>query len=187
MRVGGQLDIEDLYEYYHKDVYQFCLYFTNSVQDAEDLTQDTFMKAMKNLKTLKNHDRAKYWLLAIARHSAIDHIRKRKLKSLLPELIERLKMSSSMENSLDEHVLKMEKWEEVQQALLKIKPDYRTVLILRGLQELTIKETSEVLQQTELKVRVDFHRAVKELKKHMGVTERMVLANGQERRADSRS
>ncbi|WP_175384327.1 RNA polymerase sigma factor [Bacillus sp. FJAT-27225] len=183
----GQLDIESLYREYHRDIYQFCLYFTNSVQDAEDLTQETFIKAIKNLKSLEKQDRAKYWLLSIARHSAIDHIRKRKLKTIVPLLIEKLKMSNSMEKSLDEHVLKMEEWGEVQAALLKLKPDYRTILILRGLQELTIKETSEVLQQTELKVRVDFHRAVKELKKHMNVSERMVLTDGKERRTGSRS
>lgn len=70
-------------------------------------------------------------------------------------------------DSLDDQILLKERWQEVQHALLKIKPHYRSLLILRGIQELTIKETAEILECTELKVRVDFHRAVKVLKREL--------------------
>ncbi|WP_409276134.1 RNA polymerase sigma factor [Neobacillus sp. SCS-31] len=180
--MGEQLDIETLFKDYHRDVYQFCLYFTHSVQDAEDITQETFIKAIKNIRTLANPDRGKYWLLSIARNTAIDHLRKRKMKELLPDFFEKI---ISGEQSLDDHILRKEEWEEVHHTLLKMKPHYRAIMILRGIQELTVSETAEILQITELKVRVDFHRAVKILKKEMQDRERKVISDEYKRRIDS--
>lgn len=170
--MGENIDIEHLYTLYHKDIYQFSLYFTNSIQDAEDITHDTFMKAINSMKTLHDQSRAKYWLLSIARHTAIDHIRRKKFSRLLPDVFKSLK---SNETSLDEQVILKEKWEEIQKLLLKIKPHYRSLLILRGINEFSIKETATILECTELKVRVDFHRAVKQLKKHLSDMEGAVL------------
>lgn len=157
--------IVQLYQQYHRDVYQFSLFFTNSVPDAEDITQETFIKAMKNIKTLKDPERAKAWLLSIARHTAIDHLRKKKFKWIVPDILENL--STDKREIPDEQILQREKWQEVQDALLKLRPNYRALLILRGFKELSIGETAEILQCTELKVRVDFHRAVKALKKEL--------------------
>ncbi|WP_059170443.1 RNA polymerase sigma factor [Bacillus sp. FJAT-27445] len=179
----GQLDIETLFKNYHRDIYQFCLYFTNSVEDAEDITQETFIKAINNIRSLSNPERSKYWLLAIAKNTAIDHLRKRKMKEFLPEFFEKI---IAGDTSLDDQVIRKEEWAEVHHALLKMKPHYRAIMILRGIQELTISETAEILQITELKVRVDFHRAVKNLKKEMQSRERMVVQDESERRIDSR-
>ena len=168
----NKLEIEVLCQDYYLDIYHFSLYFSNNKQDAEDITQETFLKAINGLSLLKDSDRAKYWLLSIARNTAIDHMRKKKLKSWLPDLME--KANKEQENPTVDQILLREKWEEVQLALLKIKPHYRSLLILRGIQELSIKETAEVLGCTELKVRVDFHRAVKVLKKEMNLIEGVV-------------
>lgn len=181
--MGEQLDIETLFKSYHRDIYQFCLYFSKSVQDAEDITQETFIKAINNIHTLTNPERGKYWLLAIARNTAIDHLRKRKMKEFLPEFFEKL---IAGDPSLDDQILRKEEWEEVHQALLKLKPHYRTLIILRGIQELTVCETAEILRITELKVRVDFHRAVKNLKKEMQTRERKVVQDESKRRIDFR-
>ncbi|MFS0861984.1 RNA polymerase sigma factor [Fredinandcohnia sp. 179-A 10B2 NHS] len=164
--MSEELDIDMLYREYHIDIYRFSLYFSNNKQDAEDITQEVFIKAIRNRKQLKDDTRAKYWLLSIARHTAIDHMRKKKLKLRLPDLIEKL-TTHEKEQSIDDHILLKEKWEEIQNALLHIKPHYRSLLILRGIQEMTIKETAEILGCTELKVRVDFFRAVKVLKREL--------------------
>lgn len=167
----NKLDIEVLCQDYYLDIYHFSLYFSNNKQDAEDITQETFLKAISNLNLLKDSNRVKYWLLSIARHTAIDHIRKKKLKSVIPDLVEKMRFSNELENTTMDQIIIKEKWEEVQRALLTIKPHYRSLLILRGIQELTVKETAEVLNCTELKVRVDFHRAVKVLKKELNILE----------------
>ncbi|GAA0317941.1 RNA polymerase sigma factor YlaC [Bacillus carboniphilus] len=177
--MSEELDMEHLYNQYHRDIYQFALYFTNSIQDAEDITQDTFIKAMRNVKTIQDTSRIKFWLLSIARHTAIDHIRKKKFSKLIPDFFEKLIAS---DKSLDEQVVAKEKWEEIQKTLLKLKPHYRSLLILRGIQELTTKETADILGCTELKVRVDFHRAVKQLKKYVSDTEGEVQISEQGRK-----
>lgn len=185
MEVSSELDIEKLYVQYHRDIYQFALYFSSNKQDAEDITQETFIKAMKNIHSLNDASRAKYWLLSITKYTAIDHLRKKKLRSLLPNVIEKISRQEN-KDSLDDGLLLKEKWEEIQMVLLKIKPHYRSLLILRGIQELTIKETADVLGCTELKVRVDFHRAVKVLKKELHILEGG-SSNEQERKSISRS
>ncbi|MDX5475934.1 MAG: RNA polymerase sigma factor [Bacillaceae bacterium] len=168
--MSNEVDVEELYLQYYRDIYQFALYFSNNKQDAEDITQETFIKAMKNIHSLRDASRAKYWLLSISKHTAIDHLRKKKLKNLLPGILEKLSKQDENE-SLDDQLLLKEKWKEIQLVLLKIKPHYRSLLILRGIQELSVKEAAEVLQCTELKVRVDFHRAVKLLKKELHLLE----------------
>ncbi|MEH7381255.1 RNA polymerase sigma factor [Bacillus sp. JJ1533] len=168
--MSNGLDIESLYREFHLDIYRFSLYFSSNKQDAEDITQETFIKAIRNSHTLRDRARAKYWLLSIARHTAIDHLRKTKRKSILPELLEKM-TNQEKKVSLDDHLLIKEQWQEIQNALLRIKPHYRSLLILRGIEEMTIRETAEILECTELKVRVDFYRAVKVLKKELQVLE----------------
>ncbi|WP_047983200.1 RNA polymerase sigma factor [Ornithinibacillus californiensis] len=177
--MSDRLDIEELCKSYYLDIYHFSLYFSNNKQDAEDITQETFLKAIHNFRLLKDSERAKYWLLSIARHTAIDHMRKKKIKSVLPGLIEKFAKNEQDDSTIDQILIK-EKWEEVQRSLLKLKPHYRSLLILRGIQELSVKESAEVLGCTELKVRVDFHRAVKMLKREV------ILSEGVERNEKSR-
>lgn len=182
--MSSGLDIESLYREFHLDIYHFSLYFSNNKHDAEDITQETFLKAIRNIHMLKDRTRAKYWLLSIARNTAIDYVRKKKLKSVLPDLIEKI-TNRDKKDSLEDHLLLKEQWQEIQSALLRIKPHYRSLLILRGVQEMTIQETSEILDCTELKVRVDFHRAVKFLKKELHILEGVNL-DEKDRKSDSR-
>ncbi|MBS4194150.1 RNA polymerase sigma factor [Lederbergia citri] len=182
--MSNGIDIENLFEKFHLDIYHFSLYFSSNKQDAEDITQETFLKAIRNIHMLKDRTRAKYWLLSIARNTAIDHLRKKKLKSTLPELLEKITYQDK-KDSLDDYLLIKEQWEEVQNALLRIKPHYRSLLILRGIQEMTIKETAEILECSELKVRVDFYRAIKVLKKELHVLEGVNL-DEKSRKSNSR-
>ena len=72
--------IEHLYDSYHRDVYHFALYYTNSKQEAEDITQETFFKVMKQLDHLKDKDKVKTWIISIARNTAVDIHRRQKIK-----------------------------------------------------------------------------------------------------------
>ena len=162
--------IESIYETYHRDVYHFALYFTNSKQDAEDITQETFIKAIRNMHQLTDNGKEKSWILAIARNTAIDLIRKQKRIRLLPERV-RMDNVETQNPSAAKGMLADETWVELQEALLRLKPRYRIVVILRALNELSIKETAEALNCSESKVRVDFHRALKLLKDDIKLNE----------------
>lgn len=157
--------IASLYEEFYRDVYQFSLYFTNNKQEAEDITQDTFIKAMKNIHQLKDSGKKKTWILSIARNTAVDLKRKQKLIGFLPKIL--YETRSPEEQPHDCVVIRKEVWTELQLALLKLKPHYRSIVILRVLKDFSVKETAQVLQCTELKVRVDLHRALAQLKQSL--------------------
>jgi RNA polymerase sigma-70 factor, ECF subfamily len=162
----NRFDLNEIYELYHRDIYHFALYFTNNKQEAEDITQDTFLKIMKSLSSLKDPEKLKTWIFSIARNTAMDLHRKRKFVSLFPEWVFD-KDKEKQGNTPEDHLIQKGEWTDLQNALLKLKQQYRTVVILRGLKELSIKETSEILGCSEAKVRVDYHRALQLLKKQV--------------------
>lgn len=162
--------IKELYDEFYKDVYHFSLYFTNKKQDAEDITQETFIKVLKNIDQLKDLTKKKPWILSIARNTAIDLMRKQKLHHFLSKKMMEQQLHSNDDYKKD-RLINAEIWKELQLALLKLKPHYRSVVILRALNDLSIKETAEALKCKEEKVRVDFHRALKQLKKGLNLKE----------------
>jgi RNA polymerase sigma-70 factor, ECF subfamily len=171
--------IHELYEQHFDDVYHYLLYFTNSKSEAEDLTQDTFIKVLKSYDSFRQQSSLKTWILSIARRTAIDHYRKKKMISILPSLLTDMRKS---EDYIPEEVMvHNHDWGVLQKALIQLKPDYRNVIILRGLKEYTIKETAEVLGWKESKVKVDYHRAIKLLKKYVNNSnEGVVIFNERE-------
>lgn len=157
-------NIEKLYNQYYRDVYHFALYYTNNKQEAEDITQETFIKVMENLSLLKDETKQKTWILAIARNTAVDIHRKQKLRRLLPSRLE--KKSEFSEDVSERSVFMKEDWALLQEAPLSLKPHYRSLIILKGLKEFSNKETADILGCTELKVRVDYHRAIAKMKRN---------------------
>lgn len=174
MLIGGEglehtsFDIEKIYDTYYRDVYHFALFFTNNRQEAEDITQGTFIKIMKSIGSLQQPERLKTWIFSIAKHTAIDLKRKQRFIQFLPDW---LYEQESEEATPEKKAIQKTEWEELQEALLNLKPNYRSVVILRGLKELTVKETAEVMGFSERKVRVDYHRAIQQMKKQIHVNE----------------
>ena len=159
--------IEHLYDCYHRDVYHFALYYTNSREEAEDITQETFFKLMKQLDNLKDTDKVKTWILSIARNTAVDIHRRQKIKRLLIEKLSWQPVLKEVSKPL-EIIEKNEQWQTVQEALMTLKSHDRTIIICRMLKDYTIQETAEILGISEVKVRVDFHRAMTRLRKKVG-------------------
>ncbi|MET3698451.1 RNA polymerase sigma-70 factor [Bacillus oleivorans] len=162
------LDIEEIYNLYYKDVYHFAIYYTNNKHEAEDITQETFIKAMKNLNSLQSLEKAKVWILTIAKNTAIDYKRKMRRISFFPAFFKEERLSAP---SPEERMLGQDSWKYVQKALLKLKPQYRSILILRGIKEYSTQETAEILGITEEKVRMNYHRAKTYLKREVGSLE----------------
>jgi RNA polymerase sigma-70 factor, ECF subfamily len=172
--------LHDIYESYFQDVYHYLLYFTDSQSEAEDLTQDTFIKVFKSYERFEHRSSVKTWILSIARRTAVDHYRKRKIISILPNVIGQL--GKSNEGNPDTELDHKDDWETLQKALSALKPDYRNVVILRGIKEYSVRETAEILDWKESKVKVDFHRAIKMLKNQLSKSsEGVVIFNEQKR------
>lgn len=97
----------------------------------------------------------------------MDNYRKKKIISFLTDgALTQLESADKGPNDIMEQ---KEMKRVIHSAISKLKPNYRAVVILRGINEFSIKETSEILQCSEAKVKVNYHRALKELKKDLGI------------------
>ncbi|WP_026584448.1 RNA polymerase sigma factor [Bacillus sp. J33] len=159
MDAGRQ--VEQWFCEYEKDITNYLVYFTGSL-DVEDLVQETFLKAFQSFGHFKFDANPKTWLISIARNTAIDFYRKRNLWLILKEKL--VRHSSGKEPAITEEIL-IQKAESARllEAINKLKNNYRDVVLLRGIADLSAEETAQVLGWTINKVNVTFHRAVKKL------------------------
>lgn len=167
--------IDKIYTRHYMEVYRFLICFSGNQNDAEDLTQEVFIRVLNNLSNNKNILNLKTWIFSIAKHVAIDHYRKRRFSSLFKDGF--FKHIVSTEKEPNELFEQNEMKRLVHTAISKLKPNYRAVVILRGINEFSIKETSEILQCSESKVKVDYHRALKELKKKLKLDVEEAIGN----------
>jgi len=156
-------EIERLYLDNSDAVYRFIYLLVRHKETAEDLTQETFYKAFKSLNTFNNEASVLTWLLKIARNITYDHFRRKRILQFF---------KWGNENDIDNKSLSPESTAEKKEdlsrmyaALNELKQDYQDVLILRKVQECSIKETAYILGWTEAKVKTKMARGFEALKK----------------------
>lgn len=159
--------ISDWFYLYSDDVYRFLIYRLGT-HDVEDLVQETFIKAINGLDSFNENAHPKTWLFSIARHLAIDEIRKRKRKKWKDFVPFDSKHEGETRRTPESELILNSECEIIHKAINEMKPKYRDVFILRSIQELTIKETASVLHWSEPKVLSTYHRARKALQKKLG-------------------
>lgn len=165
--------IHEIYQHHYLDVYKFIICFSGNQNDAEDMTQEVFIRVLKNISKYNYSVSLKTWIFSIAKHVAIDHYRKTRFTIVLKEGF--FKQLTSNAKGPIEYVEQNALKNYVHEAISKIRPNYRMVLILRGINELTIKETAQILNYSESKVKVVYHRALKELEKMISCDIREVI------------
>ncbi|WP_251554588.1 RNA polymerase sigma factor [Neobacillus muris] len=164
-RLERRNQIENWFIQYEKDVTHFLVYYTGTT-DVEDLVQETFLRAFRGFNHYKKEAAPKTWLISIARNTAIDFYRK---KSIWQKLKERLDQEPSSPSGFqtEELLLKKAEYAKLYDAIHELRPNYRDVVLLRGIAELSPYETAQVLGWTENKVNVTFFRAVKKLNERL--------------------
>ncbi|MFS0781722.1 RNA polymerase sigma factor [Bacillus sp. 1P06AnD] len=156
-------DIERMYIDNSDAVYRFIYLLIRHKETAEDLTQETFYKAVKSMNKFNYRSSVLTWLLKIARNVTYDHLRRKKV-------IQFLSLGTKNECDIEkqspvEIAEKKEDLLRLYNALERIKKDYRDVLILRKVNERSIKETSYILGWTEAKVKAKMARGLEALRK----------------------
>lgn len=138
-------------------------------EDAEDLVQEVYIRVLNSYDKFQGKSSEKTWLFSIAKNVAIDHFRKQKnWKQRIYEKFDWDKWQIKDERALPEElVIKDEDTELLLTCLGACNKNYQMVLILRFLNELSIKETAEALSWSESKVKTTQHRALKILKEKM--------------------
>ena len=153
-------DMEQIYEEYFETVnkYLFCLTRNNDI--AEELTQETFYKAVKKIDTYKGECKISVWLCQIAKNSWYDYCKKNKKVIRLEE--ELLEIQS--DETTEEKVISNDEKISLYRKLQKLDEKTREVIYLRITGELSFKEIGMILNQTENWARVTFYRGKNQLK-----------------------
>lgn len=146
-------------------VYNLCYRFTGRSDDAEDLTQEVFIKVFR---TLKSYDplQAKFatWLNRIARNHLVDHYRRTRVDRVTSALDDQMPIiDASSAGNPESTVKSRESKETLQAGLSKLSPDLREAVILRDLQDLDYAEIAQVLQIPEGTVKSRINRGRLEL------------------------
>jgi RNA polymerase sigma-70 factor (ECF subfamily) len=155
-----------LYEQYAALVFRFLYAQLPDRFDAEDLTADVFMRAWRSLPRYRERGYPfSAYLFRIARNVLIDHQRRAGRVETLSE--DYAEMLISEEGTPDERLLARLERQALQRTLSGLREDYRTVLVLRFISELSPEETAQAMGRSPGSVRVLQHRALQALRKSM--------------------
>jgi RNA polymerase sigma-70 factor (ECF subfamily) len=171
---GDQHAWQQLVVSQHRRIYAICYRFTGSAADAEDLTQELFLKLYRNLASFDNHKGSFHtWIATLARNLLVDHFRRtrqdRATDSLdaslaigddAPSLADRL---ADPRPSQESHASGLELKASIQQALAQLSPELREAVILRDLEDMDYKEIARVLRIPEGTVKSRISRGRGEL------------------------
>lgn len=139
-------------------------------EDAYDLTQDVFLKALKALKTFRGDSKFSTWLFTIARHTCLNHIRHKNV--ITEDSLEESQDDNPGSEPTDDNALSVAKISEVRELqrvvdaiLATMPPEPRMMLILRDFEQLSYDEISQVTQMSIVNVKSKIHRARQAFKK----------------------
>jgi RNA polymerase sigma-70 factor (ECF subfamily) len=148
----------------YKDlVFSLAYKMTKSREAAEEISQDTFIKAFKNLIKFKGDSKFSTWLYRIAYHTSLDRIKKDKKTNNTFQINEiTLNQIHSVENVL-EGIERKERAKIMELCLQKLSDDERAIIWMFYYDELSLKEIIEVTNLSEANIKVKLHRARKKL------------------------
>jgi RNA polymerase sigma factor (sigma-70 family) len=183
---GDSAAWEDIVQRYHRRIYNICYRFAGTSDDAQDLTQEVFIKMYR---TLGSYDVTKgafmTWVTTVTRNLLVDHFRKTKqdrvtdsLDAAPSEHEDAQPLSSQIADasrSADDHVQSRETRDAVHQALQKLSPELREAVILRDLQDMDYKDIAGALKVPEGTVKSRINRGRAELARLLQRTYRQVM------------
>lgn len=167
-----QGDVEayrDLIQRYQHMIFVFIYKMVNNHTDAEDLTQEVFVKAYEKLSTYRGDSQFSTWLHTLARNKTIDFIRRRKFHESDEQLA--YVPSQVRDESPQESLLGKERRQEIEAAFAMLSDSYREVIVLRCTHEYPFEKIAALLGVAESTARVRYLRARQELAKLLKRTE----------------
>jgi RNA polymerase sigma-70 factor, ECF subfamily len=164
---GQEAAWEDLVRVHTRRVYSICYRFTNSDPEAQDLTQDVFLRVFKNLKSFRAGEGLFIvWLTRLTRNLLIDHYRRTRMERAtesIEDQISALEENPGTMARTEGMLAGREASELLQAALQKLSPELRETVILRDLEELEYREIAQTLNVPEGTVKSRLNRGRAEL------------------------
>jgi len=154
-------------------IYQHCYRMVGDAYEAEDLAQEAFIRAYVNIHSFDDNRKFSTWLFRIATNLSIDRLRKKKPDYHLDAEIrgtDGLNMYtqlSSDETLPEDEVTRLELKNNIHKKILSLSPIYRSIIILRYLEEFSLKEISEILDIPLGTVKTRIHRGREVLRKKL--------------------
>lgn len=154
-------DVEELYKEYAKQVYKYLFSICHSEHIAEELTQETFLRAIKSIKTYDGTCKIYVWLCQIAKHIWYQELAK-KSRAQFTELDEGI---PTVEYSVEENIILREEKMSLFKKLHLLDEPMREVMYLRLTGEFNFREIGEILGKDETWARVTFYRGKQRIMK----------------------
>ncbi|MBT9154285.1 MAG: ECF RNA polymerase sigma factor SigW [Firmicutes bacterium] len=186
--LAGDTDaFRQIVERYQSKVYNLALRMTGNPEDALDISQESFIRVFRSLKTFKGDSSFSTWLYRIANNIVLDELRKRRRRPLVVMSTDAFVSSEEGEHALEfsgpqslqpeEQVMRAERRREIAQALQAISPEHRLILLLRDVEGLSYEEIAGVQNINVGTVKSRLNRARLALREHLLRVEQISAAD----------
>ena len=138
------MDIDKIYKEYFETVYKYLLYLTHNEDLSEELTQETFYKAIRNIDQFKEKSSILTWLIQIARNLYFDEFKRNKKLEELAELEYKI-----YDKSIEDTIVSNEEKTELKQRINELNETHKKVVLLRISSELGFKEIGLLFNKSE--------------------------------------
>lgn len=159
---GRKDDFAYIYDVFVEKIYKFIYYKTGHRETAEDLTSQTFFKALNKINTFKVNDNFSAWIYRIARNLVIDHYRTKKNDNNIDDM-----WDLSAQEDLELDTDNKHKILAVKEYLQELKKEQREIVIMRVWEGLSYQEIAEIIGKSEGSVKMTFVRTIKKLREEM--------------------
>lgn len=164
---GQEAAWDELVRTYTRKVYAVCYRFTGKDTEAQDLTQEVFLRVFRTLKSFRSGEGSfTVWLNRLTRNLLIDHYRRTKLERATDSIEDQLPIleeKAALGGRTDSVLAGREASELLQAALQKLSPDLRETVVLRDVEELEYREIAQILNVPEGTVKSRLNRGRAEL------------------------
>lgn len=168
-KAGNTVAFGRLTDLFHDKIFRMVYYRTRSRMDAEDLTQDIFIKAFNGLSGLRENSRFKGWLFSIAANRVRDFHRRSKFQWLFSRLSDHDNETPDdpeMKQEPDalENLMKQDFWNQVDLLLNKLSKMEKEVFVLRFMDNLNINEIAQMMKKSESTIKTFLYRSLKKFR-----------------------
>lgn len=191
LRNDHRTDNDRILELIQQTVFSFSMKVCGHREDAEDTSQEVLVAAAKHLENLNEPQGLTSWLYTVAKNACLMRRRKSKsqpeemlsIEELMPDREELESLQQLPPESPEASLLREEEAERVRDAVLRIPPQYRLILVLHDMEELPTEEVAAITGMTENAVRVRLHRARLFVRKELAAARSTVHATPAAQRA----
>ena len=168
-KAGSRQAFAQLADRFHEDVFRMVYYRIRSRTDAEDITQDVFLKVFQKISGIKESAKFRGWLFSITLNRIRDFQRKKRFRSLFKAEEENIEshipdqVINDPSNALDQ-VLKKDFWRQVSLVMNKLSKMEKEVFLLRFFDHLSLNEIADIVKKNESTIKTHLYRALAKFK-----------------------